>query len=156
MPFRNGCLSRDRPHTRQVPDALPVAEPIPATLTRHIFNGPDKPLGARQRPLPVKRVNAQAMRRANWSGVVERKPRWNSKPNRPATPRPVTAGVTGKSSRDGRRDGTTNQEEKEMEGRYCMVRSKSAGVFAGTVESWSIGKRRCWKRAPDMVLGRRG
>ena len=27
-----------------------------------------------------------------------------------------------------------NQEEKEMEGRYCMVRSKSAGVFAGTVE----------------------
>ena len=27
-----------------------------------------------------------------------------------------------------------NQEEKEMEGRYCMVRSRSAGVFAGTVE----------------------
>jgi hypothetical protein len=27
-----------------------------------------------------------------------------------------------------------NQQEKDVKGRYCMVRSKSAGVFAGTVE----------------------
>ena len=36
-----------------------------------------------------------------------------------------TAGVTGKRKpRDGRRDGMDNQEEKEMEGRYCMIRNE--------------------------------
>ena len=35
-----------------------------------------------------------------------------------------------------------NQEEKEMEGGYCMVRSKSAG-FSPAQSRRSTGKRRC-------------